>query len=157
MPNMWAILTQEQGREKVIIPGSEMYKILFGKGARALDLTKTPAGHLALKVGECGAAAEDKGSMSFTSAANPQCEDDPLLVRGVSDPEPAAGAPAVGDAHAYTMSQDTKGISFSINEETFAFTFLSLVNNTLKTWRRRNASFGANPTSADQDFALRNL
>eukprot|EP00959_Pyramimonas_sp_CCMP1952_P105290 2200962-Pyramimonas_sp.AAC.1 len=54
------------------------------------------------------------------------------------------------------MSQDTKGISFSIKEETFAFAIQSLVNNTM-TWHRRNAPFGTNPTSADQDFALRNL
>eukprot|EP00959_Pyramimonas_sp_CCMP1952_P347730 7283920-Pyramimonas_sp.AAC.1 len=64
--------------------------------------------------------------MSFTIATNPQCEDDPLVVKEASDPEPAAGAPAVSDAHAYMMSQDTKGISFSINEETFAFTIQSL-------------------------------
>eukprot|EP00959_Pyramimonas_sp_CCMP1952_P461968 9482462-Pyramimonas_sp.AAC.2 len=116
----------------------------------------TPSGHLALKVDECGAAAEDKRPMLFTSAAHPQCEDDPLLVKEAADAEPAAGAPAMSDAHAYMMSQDTKGISLSISEETLAFTIQSLVNNTLKTWRRRNA-FGTNPTSADQDFALRNL
>eukprot|EP00959_Pyramimonas_sp_CCMP1952_P259562 5427077-Pyramimonas_sp.AAC.1 len=55
------------------------------------------------------------------------------------------------------MSQDARGISFSMNEETFAFTIQSLVNNTLKTWHRRNASFGTAPASADKDFALRNL
>eukprot|EP00959_Pyramimonas_sp_CCMP1952_P309889 6484681-Pyramimonas_sp.AAC.1 len=55
------------------------------------------------------------------------------------------------------MSQDTKGISFSIDEETFAFTIQSLANNTLETWYRRNTSFGTDPTSADKDFALRNL
>eukprot|EP00959_Pyramimonas_sp_CCMP1952_P288709 6037690-Pyramimonas_sp.AAC.1 len=54
------------------------------------------------------------------------------------------------------MSQDAKGISFSINEETIAFTIQSLVRNTLKTWHRRNACFGNNLTSADQDFARRN-
>eukprot|EP00959_Pyramimonas_sp_CCMP1952_P129074 2699164-Pyramimonas_sp.AAC.1 len=54
------------------------------------------------------------------------------------------------------MSQDTKGISFSINEETFAFTVQSLVNNTLRTWHRGTMSFGTTPTSADKDFAFRN-
>eukprot|EP00959_Pyramimonas_sp_CCMP1952_P438767 9185981-Pyramimonas_sp.AAC.1 len=54
-------------------------------------------------------------------------------------------------------SQETKDISFSINKETLAFTIQSLVNITLKTWHRRNASFGATPTSADRDVALRNL
>eukprot|EP00959_Pyramimonas_sp_CCMP1952_P436910 9148087-Pyramimonas_sp.AAC.1 len=34
MSNMGTILTLEQGREKMIIPGSEMYKLLIGKGAR---------------------------------------------------------------------------------------------------------------------------
>eukprot|EP00959_Pyramimonas_sp_CCMP1952_P434896 9106345-Pyramimonas_sp.AAC.1 len=57
----------------------------------------------------------------------------------------------------HMMSQDAKGISTSINEETLAFTIQSLVNNTLKTWHRRNTSFGADPTSAEKDFALRNL
>eukprot|EP00959_Pyramimonas_sp_CCMP1952_P275814 5765118-Pyramimonas_sp.AAC.1 len=63
----------------------------------------------------------------------------------------------MSDAHAYMISQDTKGISFSIYEETFAFTIQSLVKNILKTWHRRNLSFGTDPTSADKDFALRNL
>eukprot|EP00959_Pyramimonas_sp_CCMP1952_P008639 180628-Pyramimonas_sp.AAC.1 len=65
--------------------------------------------------------------MSFTIAANPQCEDAPLLVKEAAGAEPAAGqpaacsagAPAIGGASAYMMSQGTKGISFSINEETF--------------------------------------
>eukprot|EP00959_Pyramimonas_sp_CCMP1952_P113347 2369100-Pyramimonas_sp.AAC.1 len=60
-------------------------------------------------------ATEDQGSMSFTSTANPQREEAPLLVEEVSHPEPVAGAPAVSDAHAYMMSQDTKGIRFSIS------------------------------------------
>eukprot|EP00959_Pyramimonas_sp_CCMP1952_P240614 5028638-Pyramimonas_sp.AAC.1 len=96
-----------------------MYNLLVGKGARVLDLMKTPSGHLALKVDDYGAATEDKGLMSFTITAKPQCEDDPLLVKEASDPEPAAGAPAMSDAHTYMMSQDTKGTSPSINEETF--------------------------------------
>eukprot|EP00959_Pyramimonas_sp_CCMP1952_P423490 8870845-Pyramimonas_sp.AAC.1 len=85
---------------------------------------KTPSGHLALKVDECGTLTKDKGPMSFTIAAKRQ--DDPLLVKEASDPEPSARTPAVSDAHTYTMSQDTKGISISINEETFAFTIESL-------------------------------
>eukprot|EP00959_Pyramimonas_sp_CCMP1952_P067725 1413482-Pyramimonas_sp.AAC.1 len=95
--------------------------------------------------------------MSFTLTANPQWEDDPLLVKEASDPEPTGGAPARSDAHAYMMSQDTKSISFSIKEETFAFPIQPLVNNIVKTWHRRNTSFGTDPVSADQDFALRNL
>eukprot|EP00959_Pyramimonas_sp_CCMP1952_P157057 3284337-Pyramimonas_sp.AAC.1 len=55
------------------------------------------------------------------------------------------------------MSQDTKGMCFSTNEEKLAFTIQSLVNNTLITWHRRNTSYGNAPTPADQDFALRNL
>eukprot|EP00959_Pyramimonas_sp_CCMP1952_P318029 6655312-Pyramimonas_sp.AAC.1 len=55
------------------------------------------------------------------------------------------------------MSQDAKDISFSINEETFAFAIQSLVNNTLKTWHHRNTSSGSIPTLAGQDFAMRNL
>eukprot|EP00959_Pyramimonas_sp_CCMP1952_P146651 3069578-Pyramimonas_sp.AAC.1 len=82
---------------------------------------KTPSGHLALIVDECGAAAEDKGSMLFTITANPHSENAPLLVKEAADTEPAAGQPAsssagtpgMSDAHAYMMSQDTKGISFS--------------------------------------------
>eukprot|EP00959_Pyramimonas_sp_CCMP1952_P105985 2216171-Pyramimonas_sp.AAC.1 len=115
---MGAILILEQGREKMIIPGSEMYKTLLGKGARVLDLMQTPFGHLALKVDEYGAATKDKGSMSFTITAHPPCEDDPLLVKEASGPEPAAGAPAMSGARTSMMSQDTKGISSSINEET---------------------------------------
>eukprot|EP00959_Pyramimonas_sp_CCMP1952_P122611 2563315-Pyramimonas_sp.AAC.1 len=60
---MRTILILEQRHERMIIPGSEMYKRLLGKEARVLDVMKTPSGHLALKVDECGAATEDKGSM----------------------------------------------------------------------------------------------
>eukprot|EP00959_Pyramimonas_sp_CCMP1952_P077831 1626927-Pyramimonas_sp.AAC.1 len=123
---MGTILILEQGHEKIIIPGSDMYKLLLGKGARVLDLMKTPAGHLALKVDEYGTATEDKGSMSFTTTANPQREDAPLLVKETAGTEPAAGTPAMSDAHTYMMSQETKGISFPINEETLAFTIQSL-------------------------------
>eukprot|EP00959_Pyramimonas_sp_CCMP1952_P227029 4746737-Pyramimonas_sp.AAC.1 len=108
----------------MITPSSEIYKTLPGKGARVHDMMRTPSGHLALKVDEYGTATEDKGSMSFTIAANPQCEDDPL--QEASDLEPAAGTPAMSDACTYMMSQDTKGISSSINEETFMFTIQSL-------------------------------
>eukprot|EP00959_Pyramimonas_sp_CCMP1952_P083852 1753586-Pyramimonas_sp.AAC.1 len=101
----------------MIIPGSVMHNLLLGMGARVLDRMKTPPGHLALKVDEYGAATEDKGSMPLTIPANPQCEDDPLLVEEASDPEPAAGAPARNDAHTYMMFQDTKGICSSINED----------------------------------------
>eukprot|EP00959_Pyramimonas_sp_CCMP1952_P078707 1645347-Pyramimonas_sp.AAC.1 len=57
---MGAILILEQGREKMIIPGSEMYKLLFGKCARVLGLMETLSGHLALKFDRYGAAIEDK-------------------------------------------------------------------------------------------------
>eukprot|EP00959_Pyramimonas_sp_CCMP1952_P275408 5756530-Pyramimonas_sp.AAC.1 len=60
MSNMRTILILEQGREKMSIPGSGMYKLLLGKGARVLDLMKTPSGHLALKVDGRGAATDDK-------------------------------------------------------------------------------------------------
>eukprot|EP00959_Pyramimonas_sp_CCMP1952_P108013 2258367-Pyramimonas_sp.AAC.1 len=78
----------------MIIPGAAMYKLLLGKGARVLDLMKTPSGHRALKADEYGAAAEDQGSMSFAITAMPRFEDDPLLVKEASGPEPIAGAPA---------------------------------------------------------------
>eukprot|EP00959_Pyramimonas_sp_CCMP1952_P233515 4880599-Pyramimonas_sp.AAC.1 len=95
---------------------------------------KTPSGHLALQVDEYGSAAEDKRSMSFTSTANPHCEDAPLLVKEAAGTEPvagqpassSAGTPAMSDAHAHMMSQDTKGISFAINEETLPSTIKSL-------------------------------
>eukprot|EP00959_Pyramimonas_sp_CCMP1952_P051594 1078232-Pyramimonas_sp.AAC.2 len=74
---MRAILILEQGREKMIIPGSEMYKLLLGKGARVFDLMETPSGHLAIKFDERGAEAEDKGSLAFTKTANPHSEDAP--------------------------------------------------------------------------------
>eukprot|EP00959_Pyramimonas_sp_CCMP1952_P212558 4447591-Pyramimonas_sp.AAC.1 len=60
MSNMRTILILEQGHEKMIIPGVEMYKVLLGKGARVLDLMKTPFGHLTLKADEYEAAAEDQ-------------------------------------------------------------------------------------------------
>eukprot|EP00959_Pyramimonas_sp_CCMP1952_P035928 752297-Pyramimonas_sp.AAC.1 len=72
-----------------------MYKLLLGKGARVLDLIKTPSAHLALQVDAYGTATEDKRSTSFTITANPQCENDPLLVKEASDPEPTAGTPAM--------------------------------------------------------------
>eukprot|EP00959_Pyramimonas_sp_CCMP1952_P098602 2061191-Pyramimonas_sp.AAC.1 len=62
----------------MIIPGVEMYKVLLGKGARVLDMMKTPSGHLALKADECEMATEDQGPMSLTIAANPQREEAPL-------------------------------------------------------------------------------
>eukprot|EP00959_Pyramimonas_sp_CCMP1952_P010959 229529-Pyramimonas_sp.AAC.1 len=157
MSNMRTIRILEQGRENIIIPGLEMHKVLFGKGARALDLMKTPSGHLALKADEYEMSTEDQGPMSFTITANPQREQAPLLVKEASDPEPIAGTPAVNDDHAYMMPQGTKGIIFSFNGETFPSTIQSLVNNTLKTWHRRNMSFGTTPISADKDFALRSL
>eukprot|EP00959_Pyramimonas_sp_CCMP1952_P160655 3359728-Pyramimonas_sp.AAC.1 len=132
---MGTILILEQGHEKLAFLGSELYKLFLAKGARVFDLVKTHSGHVALKVDECGAAAEDK-------------------VRPASG---TAGTPATSDAHAYMMSQDTKGICFSIDEKTHAFAIQSWVNSTLKTWRHRNTSFGNAPTPADQDFALRNL
>eukprot|EP00959_Pyramimonas_sp_CCMP1952_P168298 3516944-Pyramimonas_sp.AAC.1 len=118
----------------MIIPGVEMYKALFGKGASVLDLMKTPSGHLAPKADEYEMATEDQGSMWFTITANPQCEEAPLLVDEASDPVPIAGTPAVNDAHADMMSQDTKGTSLFINGETLAFTIQTLANNILKTW-----------------------
>eukprot|EP00959_Pyramimonas_sp_CCMP1952_P128638 2690267-Pyramimonas_sp.AAC.1 len=126
MSNTRTILILEQGREKMIIPGVEIYKVLLGKGARVLGLMKTPSGHLALKADEYETATEGQGSMSFTITANPQCEEAPLLVKEASDPEPTAGTPDVRDAHAYMMSQDTQGISSSINEETLGSTIQSL-------------------------------
>eukprot|EP00959_Pyramimonas_sp_CCMP1952_P370057 7750210-Pyramimonas_sp.AAC.2 len=71
---MGTILILEPGREKMIIPGSEMYKLPLGEGARVLDMMEMPSVHLALKVDEYGAATENKGTKSFTSTANPQCE-----------------------------------------------------------------------------------
>eukprot|EP00959_Pyramimonas_sp_CCMP1952_P429276 8990839-Pyramimonas_sp.AAC.1 len=114
----------------MVIPGPEMHELLLGKGASALGSMKTPSGHLALKVDECGAATEDKGSMSLIITTNPHCEDAPLVVEEAADAElvagrPAsssAGAPAMSDSHACMMSQDTRGICFSINDETLAFT-----------------------------------
>eukprot|EP00959_Pyramimonas_sp_CCMP1952_P164008 3428881-Pyramimonas_sp.AAC.1 len=38
----------------MVISGSEMYELLLGKGARAFGWIKTPSGHVALKVDECG-------------------------------------------------------------------------------------------------------
>eukprot|EP00959_Pyramimonas_sp_CCMP1952_P431909 9045409-Pyramimonas_sp.AAC.1 len=91
---MRTILVVEQGHEKMIIPGSEMHELLLGKGARVLDLMKTPSGHLAIKVDEYGVAAEDNGSMAFTATANPHCEGAPLLVKEAAGAEPTAVQPA---------------------------------------------------------------
>eukprot|EP00959_Pyramimonas_sp_CCMP1952_P337269 7062766-Pyramimonas_sp.AAC.1 len=63
----------------MIIPGVEMHKVLLGKGARVLDLMRTPSGHLAIKADECEMATGDQGSMSFTITANLLCEEAPLL------------------------------------------------------------------------------
>eukprot|EP00959_Pyramimonas_sp_CCMP1952_P288958 6043357-Pyramimonas_sp.AAC.1 len=62
MSNMRTILFLEQGHEKMVIPGVEMHKVLLGKGARVLDLMKTPSEHLALKADEYEKATEDQGS-----------------------------------------------------------------------------------------------
>eukprot|EP00959_Pyramimonas_sp_CCMP1952_P223677 4677006-Pyramimonas_sp.AAC.1 len=106
-----------------------MYKLVLGKGARVLDMTKTPSGHRVIKVDEFGAATEDHCSTAFTMTANPRCEDAPLLVREAAGAEPAAGRPAASSArsatngaHAYMLSQGARGIRFSINEETIAYT-----------------------------------
>eukprot|EP00959_Pyramimonas_sp_CCMP1952_P371093 7771458-Pyramimonas_sp.AAC.1 len=102
--------------------------------------------------------------MSSFVSANPHCEDAALPVKQAADAEPAAGQPAfccagapMSDAHAYMMSQDTKGISFSINEQASAFTIQSVMNSTSKNRRRSNMFFGTIPAPADQDVALRNL
>eukprot|EP00959_Pyramimonas_sp_CCMP1952_P348820 7308219-Pyramimonas_sp.AAC.1 len=62
-----------------------MYELFLGKDARVLDLMKTPSGHLAIKVDECGVATEDNGSTPFTIIANLRCEDTPLLVKEAAD------------------------------------------------------------------------
>eukprot|EP00959_Pyramimonas_sp_CCMP1952_P063562 1328344-Pyramimonas_sp.AAC.1 len=66
MSNMRAVLILEQGHEKMIIPGSEKHRLLLGKGARVLDLMKTPSGHLAIDRRAWGRATEDNGSTAFT-------------------------------------------------------------------------------------------
>eukprot|EP00959_Pyramimonas_sp_CCMP1952_P146079 3058801-Pyramimonas_sp.AAC.1 len=63
-----------------------MHELFLGKGARALGLMKTPPGHLALKVDECGSAAEDKRSMSLLSrptltAWMPRCSSERQLAQ----------------------------------------------------------------------------
>eukprot|EP00959_Pyramimonas_sp_CCMP1952_P304999 6383180-Pyramimonas_sp.AAC.2 len=55
------------------------------------------------------------------------------------------------------MSQDTKGIGYAINEETLSYSIQSMVDNTLKTWRRRSTLHSGKPTPADQDFAVGDL
>eukprot|EP00959_Pyramimonas_sp_CCMP1952_P372894 7808798-Pyramimonas_sp.AAC.1 len=65
---------------------------------------KAPSGHLALKVEECGAATEDKRSISFTITANPRCEDAPLLVKEAPDTKPVARQPASSSAGTPSMS-----------------------------------------------------
>eukprot|EP00959_Pyramimonas_sp_CCMP1952_P067449 1407866-Pyramimonas_sp.AAC.1 len=62
---MRAILILGQGREQTITPGSEMYRLLRGECARVFDLMKTLPGLLAIKIHECGVAAEDNGSTAF--------------------------------------------------------------------------------------------
>eukprot|EP00959_Pyramimonas_sp_CCMP1952_P006045 126637-Pyramimonas_sp.AAC.1 len=54
-----------------------------------------------------------------------------------SDPEPIAGAPAVHDAHAYMMSQDTKGISFSFKDEALTFT----IQSSAHTWKMASQEY----------------
>eukprot|EP00959_Pyramimonas_sp_CCMP1952_P311240 6513681-Pyramimonas_sp.AAC.1 len=87
MSNVRAIQILEKGRENMIIPGSEMHELLLGKGARALDLTKAPSGHLAIEVDACGVAAEDKKEAADT---------EPTAGQPASS---SAGAPATSDAH----------------------------------------------------------
>eukprot|EP00959_Pyramimonas_sp_CCMP1952_P272918 5705116-Pyramimonas_sp.AAC.1 len=82
MSNMRAILILEQGHEKMIIPGVEMYKVLLGEGCRALDLMKTPSGHLALKVDEYETAAEGQWSMSFWHHAQSSARRSPVTRQG---------------------------------------------------------------------------
>eukprot|EP00959_Pyramimonas_sp_CCMP1952_P223738 4678298-Pyramimonas_sp.AAC.1 len=53
----------------------------------------------------------------------------------------SAGAPAPDDDRVYAIYQDTKGISHSINEGTLSYAIQSILDNTLKTWCRRNAVF----------------
>eukprot|EP00959_Pyramimonas_sp_CCMP1952_P214785 4494793-Pyramimonas_sp.AAC.1 len=82
----------------MIIPGSQMHRLLLGKGARVLNMMKTPPGHLAIEVDGCGVATEDHGSMAFIVTANPNCEDTPLLGKEAADAEPTAGQPASSSA-----------------------------------------------------------
>eukprot|EP00959_Pyramimonas_sp_CCMP1952_P247390 5171341-Pyramimonas_sp.AAC.1 len=110
---MRAILILEQGHEKMIIPGTDMCRLLLGKGARVLDLAKTPPGHLAVKVDEYGVATEANGSTAFTVTVNLQCEETPVLIKEAPDVEPTvgqpapsdAGAPAPNDAHTYDVPE----------------------------------------------------
>eukprot|EP00959_Pyramimonas_sp_CCMP1952_P412971 8653869-Pyramimonas_sp.AAC.1 len=50
MANMRAILVLEKGNQHMAIPGTDMYRLVLGKGARVIDIVKTPSGHLAIKV-----------------------------------------------------------------------------------------------------------
>eukprot|EP00959_Pyramimonas_sp_CCMP1952_P299514 6264623-Pyramimonas_sp.AAC.1 len=75
----------------MFIPGTGVHRLLLGKGARVIDLVKTPSGHLAIKVGEYGVAAEADGATAFTVAANPQSEGGPVLIEEAADMEPIAG------------------------------------------------------------------
>eukprot|EP00959_Pyramimonas_sp_CCMP1952_P002752 56885-Pyramimonas_sp.AAC.1 len=129
----------------MIIPGTDMHGLFFGRGATVLHLMKTPSLHLAIKVDEYGDATEANGSTASTVTANPQCEEMPMLVKEVADAEPNAGqpassnagAPAASDARAFMMSQDSRGIRFSTNEESLSYAIQSLVNNAPKTWNRQ--------------------
>eukprot|EP00959_Pyramimonas_sp_CCMP1952_P370813 7766048-Pyramimonas_sp.AAC.1 len=134
MANTLAILILENGHGKMVNPGTDMDRPLHGKGARVLDLIKTPPRHLAVTVDESGVATEADGSAVLTIAASPRCEETPVLIKETADMEPSAGRPASSnaappapmDAHAYMMSQDTRGISHSINEETPAYAIQSM-------------------------------
>eukprot|EP00959_Pyramimonas_sp_CCMP1952_P239542 5006253-Pyramimonas_sp.AAC.1 len=104
MSNMGTILVLEQGREKMVIPGSDMYKLPLEKGAGVFGMMETPSGHLAFEVDEHGVAIEDERSIWFTIPANPHCEEAPLLVKEAVDAEPAAVQPASSSAGAHVMS-----------------------------------------------------
>eukprot|EP00959_Pyramimonas_sp_CCMP1952_P440144 9214792-Pyramimonas_sp.AAC.1 len=123
---MGTFLILEQEREKMIIPGSEMYALFLG----------APSGHLAIKVDECGVATEDNGPVAFIITANPRCEETVLLAKRQLMQSQQQGslhrASATSGAHTYMMSQDTKGIRPSINEELCAYTIQYLVNSALK-------------------------
>ena len=124
-----AILILEEGKEKYIIMGDADFKILLAKGAKVVDLVKTPSGHLAMKADDYANATAKRGNSCYTlhaSKGEPHALEEHIDIyehatsRNATELHAAqaaedAGQPASsGCAHTYMMNQKYDHLDYII-------------------------------------------
>jgi len=163
------ILILEEGREKYILPGNATYKILLGKGARVVDLIKTPSGHLAMKVDAYAGASDQQSEKTFALNAT-EGQPHTLEEANAGQPASSAGQPASSSAeptiigpgnavgaHAFMMMQSSRTINDCTETEAFDWSIKNLVDDILHSWHghRKDAGHPVISSDDDRDDALK--